>query len=114
MGTSIRWVIRRVKGRVACFFEWDDRITARSVIHITAAEVGFGTTQRRPTPPGQNFFYHLGAASVWVSNISPRKNEFRGSPGSVAFYLHVDWDSPLDVAVTITVEDALPIEIQGY
>jgi hypothetical protein len=84
------------------------------VVHITAAEVGVGTTQVQQTPPGQNFFYHLGEATVWVSNISPRRNEFRGDPGAVSFYLHVNWNSPLDVAVTITVEDNFPVEIQGY
>jgi hypothetical protein len=115
MSKSIRWVVRGVHGRVRANFNWPGVITARSVVHVTAGQVGVGTTQIRPTPPFQDFFYHLGDADVWVSNISPHKNEFRSDdPGGVSFILHVDWGSPLDVAVTITVEDALPVEIQGF
>jgi hypothetical protein len=114
MSQSIRYLIRGVNGRIRANFNWPGVITARSVVHVTAGQVGFGTTQLRPTPPAQDFFYHLGDADVWVSNISPHKNEFTSDPGGVAFILHVDWGSPLDVAVTVTVEDALPVEIQGY
>jgi hypothetical protein len=100
---------------VRCNYNWPGVITARSVVHITAAEVGFGTTQARPVAPSQDFHYHLGEASVWVSNVSPHKNDFNADdPGGVEFHLHVDWDSPLDIGVTITVEDNLPDEIQGY
>jgi hypothetical protein len=50
-----------------------------------------------------------------VSNVSPHKNDFNPQdPGGVEFLLHVDSDSPIDVAVTITVEDNIPIDIQGY
>ncbi|WP_159029703.1 hypothetical protein [Streptomyces marincola] len=94
-------------------FDWDI-ITDRSVVHITAGEVAFGTTEATPVTPGQNSYYHLGAAPVWVSNVSPHRNEFSGQAGGVEYLLHVDWTSPLDVAVTITVEDAVPVEIQGY
>jgi hypothetical protein len=84
-------------------------------VHVTAGEVKYGTTDRVPVTPGQDFFYVLGSADIWVTNISPHRNTFRGDdPGGVQFILHVDWDSPLDVAVTITVEDELPLEIQGY
>ena len=115
MGASVRWVIRGVQGRVRCNFSWPI-ITARSVVHITAGEVRFGTTQGRPHPgPGQDFYYVVGDADIWVSNISPHFNEFRpGDVAGVRFIVHVGWNSPLDVAVTITVEDAVPIEIQGY
>jgi hypothetical protein len=113
MAQSIRYLIRGVRGRVRANFNWPI-ITARSVVHVTAGQVGFGTTQVHPTPPTQNFFYILGDADVWVSNISPHKNEFSGQPGGVSFILHVAWPDPLDVAVTITVEDNLPVEIQGY
>jgi len=114
MDNAVRFVRRGVQGRVRQNFNWPGVITARSVVHITAAEVGGGTTQRQPSPPVQDFFYHLGEASVWVSNIGPHKNEFTDDPGGVEFHLHVDWNSPLDVAVTITVEDELPVEIQGF
>jgi hypothetical protein len=115
MSRSVRWVVRGVHGRVPANFNWPGVITARSVVHVTAGEVGFGTTQARPTPPFQNFFYILGDADIWVTNISPHLNEFRSDdPGGVRFILHVNWGAPLDGAVTITVEDELPLEIQGY
>ncbi|WP_295644035.1 hypothetical protein [uncultured Methylibium sp.] len=113
MSNSVRWVIRGIRGRVPANFNWGI-ISARSIVHVSAAEVRFGTTQVNPQPPLQNFFYNLGAADIWVSNISPHRNEFSGQPGGVSFIVHVGWNSPLDVAVTITVEDALPVEIQGY
>jgi hypothetical protein len=114
MARSIRFVRRGVQGAVRQNFNWPGVITARSVVHITAAEVGPGTTQAHPTPPFQDFFYHLGAASIWVSNVGPHKNEFTGDPGGVEFLLHVDFGSPLDVGITITVEDDIPVEIQGF
>jgi hypothetical protein len=48
-------------------------------------------------------FFHtlLGSANVFVTNIGPHDPE--GAAGGVEFYLHVEWDSPLDVMVTITV-----------
>jgi hypothetical protein len=115
MSKSIRWLIRGVHGRVRANFSWPGVITERSVVHITAGEVGVGGTGGEQFPPFQNFFYHVGDANVWVSNISPHHNVFRrDDPGGVRFIVNVDWDSPLDVAVTITVEDDIPLEIQGY
>ena len=114
MARSIRFVRRGVQGVSRQNFNWPGVISARSVVHVTAGEVGPGTTQAHPTPPIQDFFYRLGAASVWVSNISPHKNEFSGEAGGVEFLVHVDWNSPLDIAITITVEDDLPVEIQGF
>jgi hypothetical protein len=43
----------------------------------------------------------LGDADVWVSNISPHQ-------GGVEFILHVNWPQPLNIAVTITVEQEDP------
>lgn len=114
MARSIRFIRRGVQGRVRQNFNWPGVITARSVVHVTAAEIGVGTTQMRPDPPVQNFHYHLGEASVWVSNIGPHRNEFRGDPGGVEFHIHVDWHAPLDIAITITLEDEPPVEIQGF
>jgi len=88
--------------------------SARAVVHITAGEVKFGTTSAHPETPPQDFFYHLGEAKVWISNISPHLNEFSGQAGGVEFLLHVDFDSPIDVGITITVEDNFPFDIQGY
>jgi len=114
MARSIRYLVRNTHGTTRQNFNWPGVITARSVVHVTAAEVGVGTTQAHPTPPVQDFFYNLGAAPVWVSNIGPHKNELTTDPGGVEYLLHVEWNSPLNVAVTITVEDALPVEIQGF
>ncbi len=52
------------------------------------------------------FVYHLGDANVWVSNISPHA-------GGVEYILHVDWNEPLPVAVTITLESNPPVETQN-
>jgi hypothetical protein len=114
MAQSIRFIRRGINGVVRQNFNWPGVITARSVVHITAAEVGFGTTQVQQNPPTQDFHYNLGAASVWVSNVSPHKNEFNQDPGGVEFLVHVDFNSPLDIAITITVENELPVEIQGF
>ena len=111
MSRSIRFVRRGVQGRVRQNFNWPGVITARSVVHISAGEVKFGTTQQQQIPPLQDFHYVLGAANVWISNIGPHKNEFSGEVGGVEFHLNVDFNAPIDVAVTITVEDALPVEI---
>ena len=115
MSKSARFVKRGVQGVVRENFFWPGVIDQFSNVIITAGEVGVGGTG--PAPPGatgQNFFYKLGAASVWVSNVSPHKNVFAHQTGGVEFLLHVDWDSPLDVAITITVDDAYPISVQGF
>lgn len=114
MAQSIRFVLRGQQGRTRHNFNWPGVISARSVVHISAGEVQAGTTQIQQVPPTQDFFYHLGEASVWVSNVSPHKNEFSGEAGGVEFHTHVDFNSPIDIAVTITVEDELPVEIQGF
>jgi len=58
--------------------------------------------------------YNLGDANVWVSNVSPHFNDhFNGEPGGVEFIVNVDFPSPIDVAVTITVEDQTPVEVQN-
>lgn len=117
MAKSARFVLKGVKGRVRQNFNFPDAIKSpQAVVHITAGEVkrgpdsivlGGGATQ--------NFMYNLGDADVWVSNVSPHFNQhFNGEPGGVEFILHVDFGSPLDVAVTITVEDQPPVFIQGF
>jgi hypothetical protein len=116
MSTSVRFVKRGVHGVLRENWQLPGIIkSSKAVVHISAGEVAYGTTTAHPTPPAQDFYYHLGPTSVWVSNVSPHKNDFNPQdPGGVEFLLHVDSDSPLDVAVTITVEDSLPIDIQGY
>jgi hypothetical protein len=110
---SIRYLRRGVSGRLKENFEWPGIITDKSVVHVSAGEVKYGATSGSPGP-GQNFFYILGDADVWVSNVSPHKNDASGEPGGVSYILHVDWNGPLDIAVTITVEDEPPFQTQGY
>ena len=88
MAHSIRFIARDVQGRVRQNFNWGP-ISQRSAVVITAAELGDGG---RP---------HLGEANVWVTNVGPHNPE--GGDGGVEFHIHVDWTSPLDVLVTISV-----------
>ncbi len=114
MGKSIRYVRRGVKGRSRQNFNIPGLIKSRqAVVHITAGEVIPGAPSV-VVGAEQDFMYNLGDADIWVSNISPHFNDhFNGELGGVEFILHVNWDSPLDVGITITVEDDTPIEIQN-
>ncbi|MCC3407636.1 MAG: hypothetical protein JGK17_18965 [Microcoleus sp. PH2017_10_PVI_O_A] len=96
MARSIRILYRGVQGRVRLNFNWPP-IIEKSAVIITAAEWRFdggifGATSGRP---------NLGEANVYVTNIGPDDPE--GGSGGVEFHLHVNWDSPLDVIVTISV-----------
>lgn len=120
MSTSVRFVRRGVRGRVPMNFNMPGIIrSGQAVVHVTAGEVVLGGEPSVVIGPGgttveQTFRYNLGAADIWVSNVSPHFNQhFPGEPGGVEFILHVDWDSPLNVAITITVEDQTPVEIQN-
>jgi hypothetical protein len=99
MASSIRVFYGKEKGlrgRCRMNFNWPP-INALSVVSITAGEAhDFGSASLLG---GQQFNYHLGDANVWVSNISPHQ-------GGVEFILNVDWPNPLNIAVTITVEDS--------
>jgi hypothetical protein len=107
MAHSIRVLYRGVQGRQRMNFNWPP-INLDSPVIITAAEFvpdepgglgGFGPkTLGRP---------HLGEASVYVTNVGPH-GLAGGEAGGVEFHLHVDWGSPLDIVVTITVAE--PIE----
>lgn len=101
MARSIRVIYRNVQGRVRRNWNWD-AITKRSAVIITAAEWAAGTD-----PDDSSGRPHLGEANVYVTNVGAHDPE--GGTGGVEFLLHVDWDSPLHVQVTITVLD--PIEI---
>jgi hypothetical protein len=100
MSRSIRLIYRNVQGRLRVNRNWD-AITKRSAVIITAAEWAAGTD-----PTDETGRPNLGAANVYVTNIGPHDPE--GGAGGVEFFIHVDWDSPLHVQVTITVLD--PIE----
>jgi hypothetical protein len=115
MSQSIRFVRRGVRGRVRQNFNLPGLIhSAQAVVHITAGEVRQGNRSIVAGGAVQDFIYILGDADIWVSNISPHFNShFNGELGGVEFILHVNWHAPLDVGITITVEDHTPFEIQN-
>jgi hypothetical protein len=114
MSTSVRFVRRGVRGTSRGNFNMPGIIkSAQAVVHMSAGEITAGprTTVGKVN---QDFIYHLGDASVWISNVSPHFNShFGGEVGGVEYLLHVDFSNPIDVAVTITVEDNSPVEIQN-
>jgi hypothetical protein len=99
MSHSIRLLYRNQQGRSRKNCNWG-AVTKRSAVIITAAEWSAGLDPYDAT--GRP---HLGEASVFVTNIGPHDPE--GGTGGVEFYLHVDWDSPLHIQVTITVLDQI-------
>ena len=114
MSQSIRFVRRGVHGRIRQNFNLPGVIkSAQAVVHITAGEIKSGP-RTQVGPIAQDFIYWVGDADISVSNISPHFNStFGGEQGGVGFILHVDWPEPLDVAITITVEDHTPFQIQN-
>ena len=113
MAQSIRVLYRGVQGRVRKNFNWPP-IKLDSPVIITAAEFqprfggttgGTGIFGGGPKTLGRPL---LGAANVYVTNIGPH-GEAGGEAGGVEFHLHVDWESPLDVVVTITVFDDIEV-----
>ncbi len=95
MARSIRLIFRNQQGRSRHNFNWD-AITKRSAVIVTAAEWRAGGDPFDST--GRPL---LGDANVYVTNIGPHDPE--GGTGGVEFLLHVDWDHPLNIQVTITV-----------
>jgi hypothetical protein len=110
---SIRVFYRGVHGRARRNFNWA-RITKNSAVLVTAAECSFnpGNHVQGGIPvPGQPLPFNevegwkkerpnLGDADVYVTNIGAHGDG--GEAGGVEFILHVNWDSPLPVVVTIT------------
>jgi hypothetical protein len=99
MARSIRVFYDNVQGTVRQNVNWDP-INIKSAVVITAAEFFWpgglgGLDIIRPS---------LGAAKVWVSNVGAHGTA-GGEAGGVEFLLHAEWDSPLDIMVTITVLD---------
>jgi hypothetical protein len=98
-----------LRGRCRMNFNWQDQnIGEPSIVHISAAEahdIGSASVFGMYGGPGQDFSYLLGDADVWVSNISPHRN-------GVEFILHIDWPEPLNIAVTITVEEYDPAQFR--
>lgn len=99
MSRSIRLLYHNMQGRCRLNHNWD-AITKRSAVVITAAEWKAGND-----PYDETGRPHLGDASVYVTNIGPHDPE--GGAGGVEFYLHVDYDHPLNVQVTITFLDEI-------
>jgi hypothetical protein len=114
MSTSVRFVRRGVQGTVRQNFNMPNIIkSAQAVVHMSAGEISQGP-RTQVGNIAQDFIYNLGSAPVWVSNVSPHFNShFGGEVGGVEFLLHVDHNRPIDVAITITVEDNTPVEIQN-
>lgn len=98
---STRILYRAQQGRVRKNFNLP-HINLDSAVIITAAEFtpAFGGLGGGPKTLGRP---HLGEANVYVTNVGPHGPE--PDTGGVEFHLHVDFDSPLDVVVTITVLD---------
>jgi len=96
MARSIRVLYRGVRGRVICNFNWAP-IKQNSAVVITAAEWVIAGGVLDPAA-GRS---HLGSANIHVTNVGPHDPE--GGDGGVEFCLLVDWESPLDVIVTISV-----------
>lgn len=93
-------------GRVRLNFNWGIQppITPLSIVQVTAAEAMDFDSANILGPGGQGqqkFNYLLGDADVWVSNISPHA-------GGVEFILHIAWDKPINVVVTMTIEEGTP------
>lgn len=82
------------QGRIRANYNWGP-ITRNSVVLITAGEA-VPLNQQNIFPI---FEYNLGAADVYITNISPHD-------GGVEFIIHVNWSSPLPILVDITVLDA--------
>ena len=112
MSRSIRLFFKQVNGVVRANFNWPP-INMHSAVLITAAEISsnsqfFGSFRGDPAAALANLRPNLGAAGIWVSNVGAHGDGQEA--GGVEFLLHVDWGSPLDVMVTITVLD----DIEDY
>lgn len=108
MAQSIRVLYRGQKGTTRKNFNWNP-INLDSAVIVTAAEFSphFGDLVR-PKTLGRP---HLGAANIYVTNVGPHGPE--PEVGGVEFLLHVDWETPLDIIVTITVLEDIEKFIQA-
>src|SRR5258707_15569741 len=98
MMKTIGLFYRGQQGRLRKNFNWGitPPITKKSVILMSAAEATVDTNSIFGLENAVSFL--LGDADVDVTNVAPHD-------GGVGFILHVNFDSPLDVLVTLTVLD---------
>lgn len=110
MARSIRVLFRGQQGRLRKNFNWPP-INLDSAVVITAAEFApsFGGLGGGPKTLGRP---HLGEANVYVTNVGPH-GVAGAEAGGVEFHLHVDFGSPLDVVVTITVLEDIEDFVQA-
>jgi len=107
---SIRILYRNQQGTIRQNFNWGP-INLDSAVIITAAQFNYvDPGQVFTTPNKTQGRPWLGAANVYVTNVGPHNPE--GGTGGVEFLLHVDWGTPLDVIVTITVLDNIEEFVQ--
>jgi hypothetical protein len=103
---------RGLQGRVSVNFNLPGIINYRSVVVVTAAEYNPLVVDLRIPVPGQTLpvaelddrHRFIGAADIWVSNISPHGPN-GPDPGGVSFVVHVNHPSPLPVVTDIILFD---------
>ena len=78
-------------------FNWN-AISAKSVVYISASE---GELISGPFDLANAIFHRRGDAVICVKNINPHG----ANGGGVEFFLEVNWHSPLDVTLDITILD---------
>jgi hypothetical protein len=92
-----RLLSKDVQGRVRHNYNWD-AINEDSTVIITAGE-----WQAQGGVFGAEGRFLLGEASVYVTSICPHGDG--NEAGGVEFHVHVDWEQPLNVMLSITVLD---------
>lgn len=107
MAKSHRVFYENVKGRIPKNWNLPGfNITQRSAVLVTAAQWKLDYMPPRPPQPGFHYFSPdtrliVHGPDIYVTNIVPHPPE--GGAGGVEFILHVNSDTPINVAVTITV-----------
>jgi hypothetical protein len=93
---TVRKYLRNRRGR--CLERLSNpNIRADSVVHVSATEAT-ALSQGTLTPVFGRF---IGAADIWVKNVSP-------SDGRVDFIVQVDWNTPLNIVMDISIFDPVP------
>ena len=108
MSTSLRFYFGGIRGRSLQSLTFGG-VRPWSVVHVSASEATpWGSADYFPGHwNSQRFDLFVGAAPIWVTNVAPYH-------GGVRFMLHVDWRNILNVAVTVTLDDSIPIPVRLY